>query len=95
MRENVLNLEAVLANGQIIGTSGRTARSRKNVAGYNLTNLLVGSEGTLGVITKITLKLYPQPENVISAISPFPDVNSAVQATVQIMQTGMSIGRIG
>lgn len=49
MRENVLNLEAVLADGRVVGTAGRVARSRKNVAGYNLTNLLVGSEGTLGI----------------------------------------------
>lgn len=64
MRENVLNLECVLADGSIVGTAGLKARSRKNVAGYNLTNLMVGSEGTLGVITKSTLKLYPQPEIV-------------------------------
>ncbi len=94
MRENVLNLEAVLADGRVIGTAGRTTRSRKNVAGYNLTNLLVGSEGTLGVITKIYLKLYPQPERTISAVSPFPDVESAIRTAVQIMQTGMAIGRI-
>ena len=53
MRENVLNLEAVLVDGAVIGTAGLKARSRKNVAGYNLTNLLVGSEGTLGIITKV------------------------------------------
>ena len=87
MRENVLNLEAVLADGRVIATAGIAARSRKNVAGYNLTNLLVGSEGTLGIarevdlfgfffvplklclllkglITKVALKLYPQPEQV-------------------------------
>ena len=75
----------VLADGRVIGTAGKTARSRKNVAGYNLTNLLVGSEGTLGVITKISLKLYPQPESTISAVSPFPDVASAIKTAVQIM----------
>ena len=64
MKENVLNLEAVLADGSIIGTAGLKARSRKNVAGYNLTNLLVGSEGTLGVITQVALKLHVQPEEV-------------------------------
>ena len=64
MRENVLNMEVVKADGTVINTAGKQARSRKNVAGYNLTNLFVGSEGTLGVITKATLKLYPQPESV-------------------------------
>ncbi len=67
MRENVLNLEVVLADGRVIGTAGQRARSRKNVAGYNLTNLLIGSEGTLGVITKVALKLYAQPESILSA----------------------------
>jgi D-lactate dehydrogenase (cytochrome) len=67
MRENVLNLEVVLADGRIIGTAGHKARSRKNVAGYNLTNLLIGSEGTLGVITKVALKLYAQPDSILSA----------------------------
>lgn len=64
MRENVLNLECVLADGTVINTAGLRARSRKNVAGYNLTNLMIGSEGTLGVITKVALKLFPQPETV-------------------------------
>ncbi len=64
MRESVLNLEAVLADGTVINTAGLKSRSRKNVAGYNLTNLIVGSEGTLGVITKAHLKIYPQPEMV-------------------------------
>jgi D-lactate dehydrogenase (cytochrome) len=64
MRESVLNLEAVLADGRVINTAGLKSRSRKNVAGYNLTNLIVGSEGTLGVITKAHLKIYPQPETV-------------------------------
>lgn len=64
MRENVLNLEVVLADGSVIGAAGLKARSRKNVAGYNLTNLFVGSEGTLGIITKANIRLYPQPEIV-------------------------------
>lgn len=64
MRECVLNLEVVLADGRVIKTAGLKSRSRKNVAGYNLTNLIVGSEGTLGVITKANLKIFPQPETV-------------------------------
>ena len=64
MRENVLNLEVVLPDGRVINTAGLNARSRKSVAGYNLTNLMVGSEGTLGLITKVSLKLYPIPEVV-------------------------------
>jgi D-lactate dehydrogenase (cytochrome) len=67
MRENVLNLEVVLPDGSIVNTAGLKSRSRKNVAGYNLTNMIIGSEGTLGVITKAILKLHPQPE-VVSLI---------------------------
>ncbi|RNA09021.1 putative D-lactate mitochondrial [Brachionus plicatilis] len=94
MRENVLNLECVLADGTVINTAGLKARSRKNVAGYNLTNLMIGSEGTLSVITKVALKLFPQPETILSAVAPFPDVASAVQSTVEIMQSGLAIARI-
>lgn len=68
MRENVLNLEVVTADGTVMHTAGKDVRSRKNVAGYNLTNLFVGSEGTLGVITKAALKIYPQPEAVSYSI---------------------------
>ena len=64
MRENVLNLDVILADGTKISTAGHKARSRKNVAGYNLTNLMVGSEGTLGIITNCSIKLYAQPEAV-------------------------------
>lgn len=64
MKENVLNLQVVLPNGQIIRTAGRKTRSRKSSAGLNLTNLFVGSEGLLGVITEVTLKLHPIPNTV-------------------------------
>ncbi|XP_020312113.1 putative D-lactate dehydrogenase, mitochondrial [Oncorhynchus kisutch] len=94
MRENVLNLEVVLADGSIIHTAGRGRRPRKTSAGYNLTNLFVGSEGTLGVITKTTLRLYGVPEAMVSAVCTFPSVQAAVDSTVQVLQTGVPIARI-
>lgn len=68
---------------------------RKTAAGYNLTNLFVGSEGTLGIITKATLRLYGIPESMVSAVCSFPSVQSAVDSTVQILQAGVPIARIG
>lgn len=68
---------------------------RKTSAGYNLTNLFVGSEGTLGVLTKATLRLYGIPEAMVSAVCSFPSVQSAVDSTVQILQAGVPIARIG
>lgn len=68
---------------------------RKTSAGYNLTNLFVGSEGTLGIITKATLRLFGIPESMVSAVCSFPSVQSAVDSTVQILQAGVSIARIG
>ncbi|XP_063052977.1 probable D-lactate dehydrogenase, mitochondrial [Engraulis encrasicolus] len=94
MRENVLNLEVVLADGTIIHTAGKGRRARKTSAGYNLTNLFVGSEGTLGVLTKATLRLYGQPEGVVSAVCSFPSVQDAVDTTVQVLQAGVPIARI-
>ncbi|XP_077592548.1 putative D-lactate dehydrogenase, mitochondrial [Stigmatopora nigra] len=94
MRENVINLEVVLANGRIIHTAGKGRRPRKTSAGYNLTNLFVGSEGTLGIITKATLRLYAIPEAMVSAVCSFPSVQAAVDSTVQILQAGVSIARI-
>ncbi|XP_070686237.1 probable D-lactate dehydrogenase, mitochondrial [Pempheris klunzingeri] len=94
MRENVLNLEVVLADGTIVHTAGKGRRPRKTSAGYNLTNLFVGSEGTLGIITKTTLRLYGIPESMVSAVCSFPSEQAAVDSTVQILQAGVPIARI-
>ncbi|XP_029641647.1 probable D-lactate dehydrogenase, mitochondrial isoform X2 [Octopus sinensis] len=94
MRENVLNLEVVLADGRIVNTAGKQRRMKKTSAGYNLTNLFIGSEGTLGIITKATLKLYGQPEKTISAVCHFPSVQAAVDTTVMTLQCGIPIARI-
>jgi D-lactate dehydrogenase (cytochrome) len=90
MRENVLGLTAVLADGSIVRTGGR---ARKSSAGYDLTRLLVGSEGTLGIITELTLKLYPQPEAVSAAVCAFPSVDAAVRTVIQTIQIGVPIAR--
>ena len=90
MRENVLGLSVVTASGELIHTG---TRARKSSAGYDLTRLFVGSEGTLGVMTEVTLKLYPLPEAVSAAICHFPSIDAAVQATIQIIQIGVPIAR--
>ncbi len=90
MRENVLGLTVVTASGEVIRTG---TRARKSSAGYDLTRLFVGSEGTLGVMTEVTLKLYPLPEAVSAAVCHFPDVKSAVNATIQVIQMGVPIAR--
>ena len=91
MRENVLGLTVVTAEGRIIKTG---TRARKSSAGYDLTRLFVGSEGTLGVMTEITLKLYPLPESISAAVCSFPSVDAAVQTTIQIIQLGVPIARV-
>jgi len=91
MRENVLGLTVVTADGQIIKTGGR---SRKSAAGYDLTRLFVGSEGTLGVITEIGLRLYGVPEAISSAVCAFPSVDAAVDAVIQTIQMGVPVARI-
>ncbi len=90
MRENVLGLTVVTASGEVMKTG---TRAKKSSAGYDLTRLFVGSEGTLGVMTEITLKLYPLPEAVSAAICHFPDVDAAVRTTIQIIQMGVPIAR--
>jgi D-lactate dehydrogenase (cytochrome) len=91
MRENVLALTVVLADGRIIKTS---RRARKSAAGYDLTRLFVGSEGTLGVITEVTLRLYGIPEAISAAICPFPDLASAVNTSIRTIQMGVGVARI-
>ncbi|MBC7916596.1 MAG: FAD-binding protein [Rhodoferax sp.] len=90
MRENVLALEMVTANGDIIRTG---TRAKKSSAGYDLTRLMVGSEGTLGVITEVTVKLYPLPEAVMAATCSFTTLADAVNTTIQIIQLGVPIAR--
>ncbi|XP_051830610.1 probable D-lactate dehydrogenase, mitochondrial [Antechinus flavipes] len=94
MMENVVNLEVVLANGQILHTSGEGRRFRKSSAGYNLTGLFVGSEGTLGLITSATLRLHGIPEATVGAVCAFPSIQAAVDCTVQIIQSGVPVARI-
>jgi D-lactate dehydrogenase (cytochrome) len=91
MRENVLSLEVVTASGEVIHTG---TRAKKSSAGYDLTRLLVGSEGTLGVITEVTLRLYPLPEAISAAICSFPSIEAAVRTTIQIIQLGVPIARV-
>ena len=91
MRENVVSLTVVTAQGKVIKTS---RRARKSSAGYDLTRLFVGSEGTLGVITEVTVKLYPQPEAVSAAVCNFPTVNDAVQCVIQAIQMGVPLARV-
>lgn len=90
MRENVLGLTVVTASGEIVRTG---TRARKSSAGYDLTRLFVGSEGTLGIMTEITVRLYPHPEAISAAICSFPTLAAAVQTTIQIIQLGVPIAR--
>ena len=91
MRENVLALEVVTAQGEAIRTG---TRAKKSSAGYDLTRLFVGSEGTLGVITEVTLRIYPLPEAVSAAICSFPTIADAVNTVIQTIQIGVPIARV-
>jgi D-lactate dehydrogenase (cytochrome) len=90
MRENVLALKVVLADGRVITTS---RRSRKSAAGYELTRLFVGAEGTLGIITELTVRLYPVPEAISAAVCSFSDMAGAVNTVIQTLQAGIPIAR--
>src|SRR5215213_10295358 len=91
MKDNVLALKVVLPNGELMTTS---RRARKSSAGYDLTRLIVGSEGTLGVITELTLKLHGIPEAIAAGVCPFPSVEAACNATILTIQSGIPIARI-
>ena len=91
MRDNVLSLSAVMADGALLKTGNR---ARKSASGYDLTRLLVGSEGTLGVITELTLKLHGIPETILSAVCPFGTIEGACNATIAAMQIGLPLARI-
>ena len=90
MKENVLALTVVTAQGEVMRTG---TRAKKSSAGYDLTRLFIGSEGTLGVMTEVTLKLYPLPEAVSAATCSFPSIDAAVRTTIQIIQIGVPIAR--
>src|SRR6478672_10083449 len=90
MRENVLGLRVVTADGEVIRTA---RRAKKSSAGYDLTRIFVGSEGTLGIITEITVRLYPRPEAMSAAVCPFPDVAGAVNTVIRTIQRGVPIAR--
>ena len=91
MRENVISLTVVTADGEVMRTR---SRARKSSAGYDLTHLMIGSEGTLGVITELTVRLFPLPEATASAVVSFPSVHAAVEASTETIQMGLPVARV-
>lgn len=91
MRENVVSLQVVTAEGQVVRTS---SRARKSSAGYDLTRLFVGSEGTLGIIVEATVRVYPLPEAVSAAVCNFPTLHDAVTSVIEILQAGVPVARV-
>jgi D-lactate dehydrogenase (cytochrome) len=91
MRDNVLNVTAVMADGSIVRTA---RRARKSSAGYDLTRLLVGSEGTLGIITELTVRLYGIPEVILAAVCPFQSIEGACNSVIQAIQLGLGLARM-
>ena len=91
MAANVLGLRVVLASGEVVTTGGR---ARKSSAGYDLTHLFTGSEGTLGVVVEVTLRVQPLPGAVAAAVCPMPDLRSAVSAVIETIQLGIQVARI-
>lgn len=91
IRENILALEVVLADGQVIRTG---TRARKSAAGYDLTHLMIGSEGTLGIITELTVRLHGQPESIMAATCAFESIDGAVDAVILAIQAGLPMARI-
>lgn len=94
MKENVINLEVVLPDGKIIKTGGINGRARKSSAGFNLTELFIGSEGTLGMITKVTLRLYPIPETLCACKCHFEDNKTTIDTVIELLQNNMPLSRI-
>jgi len=91
MKDNVVNVTAVMADGQLVRTAHR---ARKSSAGYDLTRLFVGAEGTLGIITSLTVKLYGIPESILAAVCPFKTIEGACNAVIQAIQLGLGAARM-